>query len=153
MIQYVVVCACTGHIEALAYLDDDRATGGALTVTAAPGATEQIVIGYQAREGFTAPGHGAVAGTWPGATVTKTIWEDTGDYADAGRTQWTIHCHGCSRHPEMNTDTLTLIADELAAAPDELPEVMCPDPAASVEVPRHILQLSVLLRRLSRPIG
>ncbi len=178
-IKYVVVCACTGHIEALAYLDDDRAAGGALTVTAPQGAG-QIVIGYQTRPGFPPPGHGTVARTWANSTVSKTVWADTGDYADTGRSQWTIRCPGCPNQAEMRAETLALLADELATELDKLPAVMCPDPPAPPADtwepgndwatpapptegedtipstgwrPRHLIPLDVLLLRLSRSIG
>ncbi len=171
-IRYAVIC-CTG--AALAYLDDDRATGGGLTVTAPAGAG-QIVVGYQAREGFSAPDYGTVARTWAGATVSQTVWADDGDYVDDGRTQWTIRCPGCPNQAQLRADTLALIADELAAALDEqLPAVMCPDPAAPpadtrepgndwstpAEVtipsagwrPPHLIPLGMLLLRLSRFVG
>jgi hypothetical protein len=109
--KYVVVC-CTGH--PLAYLDDDRAVGGELTVTAPPGAG-QIVIGYQTRQGFPPPVHGTVARTWANSNVSQTVWADTGDYADTGRSQWTIRCNGCSKQAEMRAETLVVVADELAA--------------------------------------
>jgi hypothetical protein len=170
-IRYVVVCACTGHIEALAYLDDDRPAGGALTVTAPQGAA-QIVIGYQSREGSPPPGHGTVARTWANSTLSKTVWADTGDYADTGRSQWTIRCNGCSEQAEMRAETLAVIADELAAELEQWPAVMCPDPPEPARQtwdagqdwatpsdenvpstgwrPRHPIPFGVLSRRLSR---
>jgi hypothetical protein len=167
-IRYAVIC-CSG--TPLAYLDDNRAAGGQLTVIA-PAGTGQLVVGYQARPGLPVPGHGTVAHTWQAATVSQTVWADDGDYVDAGRTQWTIRCPGCPNQAEMRADTLALIADELAVALDRLPAVMCPDPAAPpadtwevgndwatpAEVtipstgwrPRHLIPLGVLLLRLSR---
>ena len=36
-IKYVVVCSCSGPVEPIAYLDDERPVGGALTVDAQSG--------------------------------------------------------------------------------------------------------------------
>jgi hypothetical protein len=173
-IRYAVVCACTGHIEPLAYIDDDRHGGGGVTVTAPQGAG-QIVIGYQTRQGFPPPVHDTVARTWANSNVSQTVWADTGDYADTGRSQWTIRCNGCSKQAEMRAETLERIADELATELDKWPAVMCPDPPEpagqtwdagqdwampSDEIvpsagwrPRHPIPFGVLLRRLSRFIG
>jgi hypothetical protein len=127
-IRYVVVC-CTGH--PLAYVDDDRPVGGSLIVAAPPGAG-QIVIGYQTRQGVPPPGHGTVARTWANSNVSQTVWADTGDYADTGRSQWTIRCDRCSKQAEMRTETLARTADELATELDKWPAVMSPDPPEPV---------------------
>ena len=126
-IKYVVVC-CTG--QPLAYIDDNRPIGGSLTVTAAPGAS-QIVIGYQFREEFPTPDYGVVARTWANSNVSQTVWEDDGDYADSGRSSWTIRCDNPScrwKQAQMNQATYEAVADELATELDKWQPDMCPDP-------------------------
>jgi hypothetical protein len=174
-IKYVVVC-CTG--QPLAYIDDSRPIGGPLTVTAAPGAS-QIVIGYQSREEFPTPDYGVVARTWANSNVSQTVWDDNGDYADSGHSNWTIRCCSCSKQAEMREETLKLVADEMATELEQKPRepVMSPDPAEpplqtweagedwAVPVsadsniastgwrPRHVIQLVALNLKLTRLNG
>jgi hypothetical protein len=140
-IKYVVGC-CSDN--PLAYIDDNRSTGGELSISAPPGAS-QIVIGYQSREGLPRPTHDVVAGTWGNSTLSRTVWEDDGDYADTGRTQWTVSCDGCTKRAEMRTQTLERVADALATELKAFAPVPCPDGQQ-----RHLIPLGVLNLKLTR---
>ena len=143
-IRYVIGC-CSDN--PLAYIDDNRSSGGELSISAPPGAS-QIVLGYRHREGFPGPTHDAVASTWGNTTLSRTIWEDDGDYADTGRTQWTINCDSCSKRVEMRTETLERVADDLAAELNDRKPVLCPDGQQ-----RYLIPLGVLNLKLTRLNG
>jgi hypothetical protein len=140
MIKYVVVC----DNNPLAYVDDNRSAGGGLSISAPPGGASQIVIGYRHREGFSRPTHDAVAGTWGESTLSRTVWADDGDYADTGRTQWTVRCGGCGYQAEINQDNLASLADLLAAALVEL------DKANPPILGRHVIPLRTLCLMVTR---
>lgn len=158
-IRYVIVCACGGHIEPVAYIDDNRPIGSAITVTAPDPAMKQIIsaIGYNPEvENWRAP-DGYVAGKWVERTVSETVW----DWDDS--TGWIIRCHHCRDQAQMSRATLDGIADRLAlsATRGDLVSVPAPDPPESADPvdgwedgtvteaawrQRYLIQLGVLIR-------
>jgi len=141
--RYVVACACTGQVQPLAWLDDDRAVGGELTVRAAHGSA-QVIFGHRVTDELPAPDHQAVATAWTDNLVSETYW-------DSGRLNWTIVCVGCRKQAQLSEKSLADIADELAGGRDAMPAVPTPDPDdPSVIEQRHMIQLGALCRRLAR---
>ena len=146
-IRYVVVCGCAGEIKALAYIDDNRPAGDAITVTAPDPALKRIIsaTGYNPQvENWRAPDKFAKS-QWAEVSVTETMWSES-------RLSWTIHCIGCGKQAQMNQATLAAIADELADNLDPHEQtVPTPDPDdATLFVPRYVRQLGALLHRISR---
>lgn len=139
-IRHLVVCTCGGKVSALAVIDDQRATGGALTVTGAEAGGKHIVAATGYRPGvknWRAP-DSFVTDKWAENTVTETIWSDE-------RLGWTIRCSGCRKQAELNSKTLQAIVDEMSQGASH----------ASVELvdgDAFLLPLGVLCRRLSRPM-
>ncbi len=146
---YVVVCACDGRIEALAYIDDNRPAGGSITVSAPTPENKHIVsaTGYNPEvEDWRAPDK-FVTDKWAEHPVTETMWNDS-------RFGWTIRCERCGRQAQINEVKLTVIADEAAAhlaVDPDAPPVPTPgvdDPSAIEH--RHVIQFGAMLSRLSR---
>lgn len=144
-IRYVVVCGCTGCIEPVAYINDNRPIGAALTVTGTTLESKQIVsaTGYNPTvENWRAPDK-FVTDKWAERDVTEIMWNDT-------RLGWTIRCQHCRKPAEIRETTLAVIADELAANLDPT-VVPCPHPEDPTQLEqRHVVQLGSLLCRLSR---
>jgi len=164
-IEYVVVCACTGQIEAVAYIDDHRRAGGSVIVSG-PGDPEKKQIisatGYHPElENWRAP-DGWVAGKWAERNVSETVWNGEGT-----RTGWTIRCSRCRQQAQMSQATLDRIVG--ATEPDQLPSVPAPhrgeprvvswteDGWADEETDapsewhqRHVIQLGMLVRESQR---
>jgi hypothetical protein len=162
-IEYVVVCACDGKIEPVAYIDDNRPTGGAVVVSAAADPEGKQIIsatGYHPEiENWRAP-DGYIAGKWAERNVSETLWDDT-------RTGWTIRCGRCRQQAQMSQATLERIVG--AIKPDQLPSVPTPhlgEPevqswtedgwvASEIETaaqwrPRSVIPLGVLVRESQR---
>ena len=131
-INYVVACGCTGQMEAVAYIDDNRPIGGSITVLAPTPEAKQIIsaTGYHPEiEDWRAPG-GYVANKWAEANVTEIVWD-----FDEMRTGFTIRCGRCHQQVQMSAATLAGIADAMAANlnPDAL--VPAPDPVSVDDAP------------------
>jgi hypothetical protein len=139
-IRRLVVCTCGGKVSALAIIDDQRPTGGGLTVTEAEAGGKHIVAATGYRPGvknWRAP-DSFVTSKWAENTVTETMWSDE-------RLGWTIRCPGCRKQAELNSKTLQVITDEMAQG----------EAHASVKLvdgDAWLLPLGVLCRRLSRPM-
>jgi hypothetical protein len=146
-IRYVVVCGYAGEIKPLAYIDDNRPVGGAITVTAPDPAMKRIIsaTGYNPQvENWRAPDKFAKS-KWAEVSVTETMWSES-------HLSWTIHCNGCGKQAQMNQATLRAIADELAENLNPHEEtVSTPDPDdPTLFEPRHVRQFGALLRRISQ---
>lgn len=105
-IHYLVVCKCTGQIEPIAYIDDNRPIGGRVDVMAMKPAMKQIIsaIGYNPDiENWRAP-DGFAATKWGNYNVTETVldWE-------SGRATWAIRCLDCQDQAQMSSTTLERI--------------------------------------------
>jgi hypothetical protein len=164
-INYVVVCACTGQIEAIAYIDDNRPIGGSITVTAPDPAMKQIIsaIGYHPQvENWRAP-DGYVASKWAERNVSETVW----DWDTIGTGPWVIRCARCQAQAQMSRANMERIADRLAlsAAQGDLVSVPAPEPRESADPvdgwedgtltdpewrQRYVIQLGVLVRESQR---
>jgi hypothetical protein len=128
-LSYVVVCACTGQMEAVAYIDDNRPIGGSITVSAPTPDSKQIIsgTGYHPQvENWRAP-EGYVVSKWAEQNVSETIW----DWDDDVRTAWVIRCDHCQDQAQMSRRKLEGIADRMAANlnPDALQST--PDPVSA----------------------
>jgi hypothetical protein len=109
--HYLVVCSCTGQINPIACIDDDRLGGGTLTIAAANPKMKQIISasGYHPQtEKWRAP-DGFAADTWASYNVTETIldWEKM-------RRRWIVRCLNCNTQAQMSDGTLQRIADKFA---------------------------------------
>jgi hypothetical protein len=156
--HYLVVCSCTGQIDPIAFIDDDRLGGGTLTIAAAKPEMKQIIsaIGYHPQiENWRAP-DGFAADTWANYNVTEIIldWEKT-------RRRWIVRCLNCNTQAQMSDATLQRIADKFDAGqwgslpslePSE-PIVQSWNPAGWAEAEiaddkwrqRHLVKLGVLV--------
>jgi hypothetical protein len=107
-VRYLVVCKCTGRIEPIAYIDDNRPTGGRVAVSATNPAMKQIISArgfHTDYENWRAPD--AFAATlWVGYNVTETVldWE-------TGCTTWTIRCIHCDEQAQMSSTTLERVLE------------------------------------------
>jgi hypothetical protein len=117
VIQYVVVCACTGRVEPIAYLEDDRESGGRLTVRPGGDSTAQLIIGaIPTIDGEPALGPlpaGTIETGWKECSVSETAW-------DSGRFTWVIRCNQCRKQVQMSDVNYSAIADALATNLDVL---------------------------------
>lgn len=139
MTGYVLVCGCTG--QAIAYLDDDRAAGGRLTVRSVRGSQQTVIAARPTIEGMPPiellP-HEVIAKEWAEHDVSETLWDD-------GHFNWAIHCKHCGKNPQMSDATFATVADELAEALDTLAAV--PDVDGTT---RYLIPFGVLCSRLAR---
>lgn len=165
-IRYVVVCACDGKIEPVAYIDDDRSAGGAVTVSGPADTDKKQIIfapGYHPEiESWRAP-DGWVASKWAERNVSEILWDET-----QTRTGWIVRCDRCGeQQAQMSQSTLERIVDAIDLS--QLASVPAPHPvepqveawtedgwvASEVQVPeewhsRYVIQLSVLVREAQR---
>jgi hypothetical protein len=135
MTGHVVVCGCTGRIEPIAYLDDDRASGDVLAIRAVRPWQKQSVIaappeidGAPMAELFA---DGVIEAMWAEHQVSETVWR-------GGHSTYTIRCAGCGVQAQMSDAKYSAIADELATKRDEFAAVATDDGR------RHVVPLGVL---------
>jgi hypothetical protein len=166
-IKYVVVCACGGQAEAVAYIDDNRPIGGSITVSAPTPQNKQIISasGYHPEIEDWRPPEGYVARKWAEHNVSETVWN-----WDEMRTGWTIRCGRCRQQAQIPHAKLVDIADAMAANLKADALVSAPDPVSADDTPgcydsdgwfipevpagesaenvswRHVVQLRVLVR-------
>ena len=145
-IKYLVVCSCTGKIEPVAYLDDDRPIGGALRVDAPVG--QMIVIAPELGGGEEPRDQpDEYTAMFTKTNVTRTHWNRWGD----PHVTWVIRCGDCSTQAQMSQVTYGLVADQLAAQLGmvaNLPVPTVSDPSATEQ--RHVIPLGVLCRMVTR---
>ncbi len=124
-IKHVVACGCTGQMEAVAYIDDNRPIGGSIVVSAPTPEGKQIIsaTGYHPdpeKENWRPP-EGYVARKWAEANVSETVW-DWGEM----RTGWSIRCGRCHDQAQIPHAKLIDIADAMAA--NRNPDALMPAP-------------------------
>jgi hypothetical protein len=127
-IKYVVVCACAGQMEAVAYIDDNRPIAGSITVSARTPERKQIIsaTGYHPETENWRPPEGYVARKWAERNVSETVW----DWNET-RTGWTIRCDRCRQQAQIPHAKLADIADRMAANPNSDALRPAPDPVSA----------------------
>jgi hypothetical protein len=114
-IKYVVVCGCSGSIEPIAFINDDRPIGGDVTITAARPGEKQIIAakGYKpGTEDWRVPDRW-VASKYPEGSITEIMWTSTDERESA--IGWVVRCGKCGQQVQMKQTKLRAAADALAA--------------------------------------
>jgi hypothetical protein len=140
MIKYLVVCSCSGHIDPVAYINDDRAAGGHLTAWSVRSGDTQTVTAPRTIDGEPLPQplvFKTIAKEWEAHNVSTTVWE-------GGNFTWAIRCAKCAKNAVMSDVTFATIADALAKTLGTRAVV----PDADGEL-CYLIPLNVLCSRLS----
>lgn len=136
--DYLIVCGCTGEVAAIAFLDDNRDSGGRVTFRPVSGASDAVLGAGVATARDQGAMYRALVAGYADHAVSEAIWPRG--------TSWVVRCPHCKRQAQIG-DAAALV-DTLDTGED-----WAVVPAGDDGRKRSVVPLGVLCRIIAGDMG